>query len=118
MSDETKQGDNDADPLEQIEEHEYPGGLRLAAIVGALVLSIFLASLDTTIITTAIPSITKDFQSLQDVGWYGSAMYFPLAATQSVWGKAYKFFPVKLVFLLSIFIFEVGSLICGFLEMF
>jgi hypothetical protein len=47
MSDKTKQGDNDADPLEQIEQHEYPGGLRLAAIVGALVLSIFLASLDT-----------------------------------------------------------------------
>ena len=47
MSDKTKQGDNDADPLEQIEEHEYPGRLRLAAIVGTLVLSIFLASLDT-----------------------------------------------------------------------
>jgi hypothetical protein len=47
MSDKTKQDGNDADPLEQIEEHEYPGGLRLAAIVGALVLSIFLASLDT-----------------------------------------------------------------------
>lgn len=47
MSDKTKQGDNDVDPLEQIEEHEYPGGPRLAAIVGALALSIFLASLDT-----------------------------------------------------------------------
>jgi hypothetical protein len=30
-----------------------------------------------------------------------------------MWGKAYKYFPVKPVFLLSIFIFEVGSLICG-----
>ncbi|KAI1335898.1 putative gliotoxin efflux pump [Xylariaceae sp. FL0016] len=100
-------------PLDAIEEHEYPGGLRLTAIVIALVLSIFLASLDTTIITTAIPSITNDFHSLEDVGWYGSAMFFPLAATQSVWGKAYKYFPVKTVFLLGILIFEVGSLICA-----
>ncbi|KAI9649177.1 hypothetical protein NHQ30_001745 [Ciborinia camelliae] len=101
------------DPLDNIEEHEYPGGLRLAAIVAALILSIFLASLDTTIITTAIPSITDDFHSLEDVGWYGSAMFFPLAATQSVWGKCYKYFSVKLVFMISIAIFEIGSLLCG-----
>lgn len=32
---------------------------------------------------------------------------------QSSWGKAYKYFPLKLTFLLSIFVFELGSLICG-----
>jgi hypothetical protein len=32
------------DPVDNIEEHEYPGGLRIAAIVAALVLSIFLVS--------------------------------------------------------------------------
>ncbi|KAF2016944.1 MFS general substrate transporter [Aaosphaeria arxii CBS 175.79] len=96
-----------------IGEHEYPSTPRLVAIIASLVLSIFLASLDTTIITTAIPSITKDFHSLEDVGWYGSAMFFPLAATQSLWGKCYKYYPVKLVFLLSIIIFEGGSLICA-----
>ncbi|KAI0199361.1 putative gliotoxin efflux pump [Astrocystis sublimbata] len=101
------------DALDHIDEDEYPGGLRLTAIVVALVLSIFLASLDTTIITTAIPSITDEFHSLGDVGWYGSAMFFPLAALQSVWGKAYKYFPVKIVFLIGIFVFEVGSLICA-----
>jgi MFS family permease len=103
----------DNDPLENIEESEYPSGLKLGAIVLALTLSIFLASLDATIITTAIPSITNEFHSLEDVGWYGSAMFFPLAATQSMWGKAYKYFSVKLVFLFSILVFEVGSLICG-----
>jgi hypothetical protein len=36
----------DASPPDTIEEHEYPKGLRLTAIVTALVLSIFLASLD------------------------------------------------------------------------
>ncbi|KAH8728003.1 major facilitator superfamily transporter [Phaeosphaeriaceae sp. PMI808] len=96
-----------------IEDHEYPSGARLAAIVGALILAIFLASLDATIISTAIPSITKQFHSLQDVGWYGSAMFFPLAATQSMWGKGYKYFNIKLVFLFSIFVFEAGSLICA-----
>lgn len=32
---------------------------------------------------------------------------------QSTWGKVYKYFPIKSWFLLAIFIFEVGSLICG-----
>lgn len=32
---------------------------------------------------------------------------------QSTWGKVYKFFPLKISFLLAVFIFELGSLICG-----
>lgn len=32
---------------------------------------------------------------------------------QSSWGKAYKYFPLKITYLLSIFVFELGSLICG-----
>ncbi|KAI0144367.1 putative gliotoxin efflux pump [Xylariaceae sp. FL1272] len=113
MNDKEGADGDKANTPDAISEEEYPGGLRLAAIVVALILSIFLASLDTTIITTAIPSITNEFHSLQDVGWYGSAMFFPLAATQSVWGKAFKYFPVKVVFLVGILIFEVGSLICA-----
>lgn len=36
-----------------------------------------------------------------------------MAASQSSWGKAYKYFPLKIVILVSIGIFELGSLICG-----
>ena len=66
-----------------------------------------------TIIATAIPYITDEFHSLNQVGWYASALFLTVAATQSVWGKAFKYFPIKIVYLLSIAIFEIGSLICG-----
>ena len=66
-----------------------------------------------TIIATAIPHITDEFHSLNQVGWYASALFLTVAATQSVWGKAFKYFPIKIVYLLSIAIFELGSLICG-----
>ncbi|KAK7917793.1 hypothetical protein PG985_011401 [Apiospora marii] len=46
--------EGDASPLDAIEEHEYPDGLRLTAIVVALVLSIFLASLDTVVFLLGI----------------------------------------------------------------
>ncbi|KAK1493568.1 major facilitator superfamily transporter [Colletotrichum cuscutae] len=94
-------------------EPEYPTGIRLTFIVVALVLSIFLVALDMTIVATAIPKITDEFRGLDQVAWYGAAFFMCVAAFQSTWGKAYKYFPLKTSFLLSIFIFEVGSLICG-----
>ena len=95
------------------QEGDYPGSIALAFIVVALVLSIFLVALDMTIVATAIPQITTEFNSLDQVGWYGSAFFLTIASFQSTWGKAYKFFPLKLSFLLSILIFELGSLVAG-----
>lgn len=95
------------------DQNEYPGNIALMFIVVAVILSIFLVSLDMTIIATAIPRITDEFKSLDQVGWYGSAFFLTLASFQSTWGKGYKYFPLKVTFLLSIFIFEIGSLICG-----
>lgn len=62
---------------------------------------------------TAIPRITDDFHSINDISWYGSAFFLTLGGFQSTWGKAYKYFPLKTSFLLAIFVFELGSLICG-----
>ena len=58
---------------------EYPKAGRLFFILLALALSIFLVSLDMTIIATAIPRITDEFHSLNDVGWYGTAFFLTLA---------------------------------------
>jgi hypothetical protein len=44
---------------------------------------------------------------------YASAFFLTIASFQSTWGKAYKYFPLKPVFLIEIGIFELGSLICG-----
>ncbi|KAL4900284.1 major facilitator superfamily domain-containing protein [Aspergillus multicolor] len=77
------------------------------------VLAIFLTSLDFTIIATAIPYITAEFHSLDNVAWYGSASFLVTASFQAAWGKAYSFFPLKTVFLAAIFFFEIGSLVCA-----
>ncbi|KAM5386116.1 hypothetical protein ACJA88_002266 [Fusarium oxysporum] len=90
---------------------EYPKGLEMFFIMLALVLSITLCSLDQTIVATAVPKITDQFGRLQDISWYGSAYFLTLGAFQSLWGKIYKFFPLKISFLVSILIFELGSLI-------
>ncbi|GJC81460.1 putative efflux pump gsfJ [Colletotrichum liriopes] len=91
----------------------YPSGFKLAVIVLSLILAIFLASLDMTIVATAIPKITDEFKGLSDVSWYGSAFFLTNGGFQSSWGKAYKYFPLKYTFLAAIFVFELGSLVCG-----
>ncbi len=68
---------------------------------------------DRTIIATAVPRITDDFNSLGDTGWYGSAYLLAQCASQLLFGRIYTFYNPKWVFLVSIGLFEVGSAICG-----
>ncbi|MCJ1477933.1 MFS sugar transporter [Lambiella insularis] len=95
------------------EEPQYPQGLKLAVIMIALCLAVFLIALDNTIIATAIPRITDQFHSIEDVGWYASAYLLTTCAFQLQFGKFYTFFSIKWTFLTAIAIFEFGSLICG-----
>ncbi|KAK3936509.1 hypothetical protein QBC46DRAFT_357408 [Diplogelasinospora grovesii] len=69
----------------------YPSGLCLLLIVLALILGIFLVVLDTR---------------------HLSAFFVTLSAFWSTWGKLYKSFPLKPVFIAFSSIFEIGSLIC------
>lgn len=54
----------DGAPLEPVESSMYPGMAKLIPILVAVMLSIFLVALDMTIVATAIPKITDQFQSL------------------------------------------------------
>ena len=47
----------------------YPQGLKLGLILISIYCAVFLVALDRTIIATALPRITDDFHSFDDVGW-------------------------------------------------
>ncbi|KAJ7124545.1 major facilitator superfamily protein [Mycena epipterygia] len=100
-------------PTPAVFEPEYPTGLRLGLLLFALAISVFLVALDNTIIATAVPKITDHFNSLDDVGWYGSAYLLTSASFQLLWGRFYTFLSIKWVYIAAITIFEFGSLICG-----
>jgi EmrB/QacA subfamily drug resistance transporter len=109
----TVEKEAEAEEATEQDEPEYPTGVKLTIIIAALALAVFLMALDNTIIATAIPKITDHFNSLTDVGWYGSAYLLTTCALQLFFGKLYTFFKIKTVFLTAIFIFEVGSAVCG-----
>jgi MFS family permease len=70
-------------------------------------------ALDNTILATAVPRITDQFNALDDIGWYGSAYLLTTCALQLIFGKMYTFYNIKWIYLGAIFPFEVGSLVCG-----
>jgi len=68
-------------PTQPTDEIAYPSGSRVVIIITALCLAVFLVALDQTIIATAIPRITDRFNSIADIGWYGSVSFFSIQAT-------------------------------------
>ncbi|CAI6336752.1 unnamed protein product [Periconia digitata] len=86
---------------------------RLTVVIGSLCLAIFLHGLDINIVSVAIPKITTEFNSLDDIAWYGSSYLLTVTAFQPLFGNLYKYFPVKPGYLASIFIFEIGSIVCA-----
>lgn len=92
---------------------QYISGWKLVAVMTGITLTCFLVLLDVSILVTAIPSITTDFHSLFDIGWYGSAYNLASCALQPLSGKLYTYLSAKWTFLSFFFIFEAGSLICA-----
>ncbi|KAK3681283.1 major facilitator superfamily domain-containing protein [Podospora appendiculata] len=92
---------------------QYSTGMRLWLINIAAASIMFLALLDSSIISTAIPVITSEFHSMLDIGWYGAAYQLANACMQPLAGKFFTFFNSKPTFLVFFAIFEIGSFVCG-----
>ncbi|KAF4815149.1 Efflux pump aflT [Colletotrichum tropicale] len=91
----------------------YVQGIPLACVVAGLTLAVFCLSLDRTILATAVPRITTDFNSLGDVAWYGSSYLLTTCCFQLMYGKLYAELHVPYVFFVALAIFEVGSIVCA-----
>ncbi|RDW82726.1 hypothetical protein BP6252_03838 [Coleophoma cylindrospora] len=102
-----------ATPTDVAEEETYLTGAKLYQVLIAVTLAGYITTLDSSIVATAIPRITDRFNSLPDVGWYGSAYLISLCACQPSSGKLYENHSLKYVFFSFLVTFEVGSLLCG-----
>ena len=98
---------------DQNDDSKYPRGAKLWILTFGLCLAIFVVALDNTIIAAAIPRITTVFDSLNDVGWYGSSYLLTTTSLQPSFGKIYTYFDVKWTYLSALIIFELGSVLCA-----
>jgi hypothetical protein len=79
---------------------------RLLLVTTSLCLAAVLYGLDMNIIGVAVPVITTQFHSLDDIAWYSAAYLLAITAFQPAFGNVYKYFPAKRVFGGSVFVFE------------
>lgn len=87
---------------------------RMGLIMVALSMACFLAILDTSIITTALPTIANHFHATQiSYSWIGSSYLLTQSAFTPLWGKLSDIFGRKPTVLLANVIFFVGSLVCA-----
>ena len=98
--------DGEATEEDQDDESKYLTGFPLIILTIGLCLTTFVVALDNTIIATAIPRITTAFNSLGDVGWYGSSYLLTTCSLQPPFGKVYTYFDVKWTYLFALTLFE------------
>lgn len=93
------------------DETRYPTGIRFWLILLCSAIVLVFMGLDTSIVSTAVPSITDEFHTVADVGWYSSAFRLCASAFAFMFGKIYTLFPVRPVFLASTALSVCGSLL-------
>jgi EmrB/QacA subfamily drug resistance transporter len=89
------------------------GRRRVRLIFGALMLVLLLASLDQTIVSTALPTIVGDLGGISKLSWVVTAYLLSSTVVGPLYGKLGDLYGRKVVLQSAIVIFLVGSALCG-----
>src|SRR5216110_3289197 len=92
-------------------EVQQPQRVRL--IFAALLLVLLLASLDQTIVSTALPTIVGDLGGIQHLSWVVTAYLLAATISGPLYGKLGDLYGRKVVLQAAIVLFLAGSALCG-----
>ncbi len=86
---------------------------QILTILSGLILGMFLAALDQTIVSTAIRTIGDDLNGLSVQAWVTTAFLITSTIATPLFGKLSDIYGRKPFFMLAISIFIAGSMLCG-----
>src|SRR5271170_2853335 len=86
---------------------------RVLVIIGALLLGMFLAALDQTIVSTALPTIVADLHGASHLSWIVVAYLLAATVSTPLWGKLGDQYGRKGFFQAAIVLFLIGSVLSG-----
>ena len=87
---------------------------RINIITAGVILSLFLASMESTVVATAMPSIVAQLGGLSIYSWVFSIYMLTSTTTVPIYGKISDIFGRKRVYTFSMVLFLFGSILCGF----
>lgn len=102
-----------AETAAAVEEISPAEHRRILVVLFALMLGMFLAALDQTIVATALPTIAGDLHGLNHLSWVVTAYLLASTISTPLWGKLGDLYGRKKLFQLSVVIFLVGSMLSG-----
>jgi EmrB/QacA subfamily drug resistance transporter len=86
---------------------------QILVIMSGLMLGMFLAALDQTIVTTALTRISEDFHHLNLYSWVVTSYLLTSTVTTPLYGKISDMFGRKAIFQFAIVLFLAGSVLSG-----
>jgi EmrB/QacA subfamily drug resistance transporter len=87
--------------------------MSLRLVFGGLMLVLFLAALDQTIVATALPTIVGDLGGLNHISWVVTAYLLAQTVVTPLYGKLGDQYGRKVVLQFALTVFLVGSALCG-----
>jgi EmrB/QacA subfamily drug resistance transporter len=96
-----------------VEESGTLTGAALRTVFIALMLGMFLAALDQTIVSVALPKIVTDLGALDHISWVVTSYLLASTISTPIYGKLGDMYGRKPVFLVAILIFLAGSMLAG-----
>ncbi|MEX3617907.1 MDR family MFS transporter [Paenibacillus glucanolyticus] len=82
-------------------------------VVAGLLLGIFMAAIDNTIVATALSTIIRDLQGFDQVVWVTSIYMVAVMAGTPIFGKLSDMYGRKRFFIFGLVVFLIGSALCG-----
>lgn len=89
-----------------------PSNRRVLLIVG-LMLSLFMASMESTVVATAMPTIASELGGLDRYSWVFSIYLLASTTTVPIFGKLSDVYGRLPIYLSAMLLFLAGSLLCG-----
>ena len=86
---------------------------RTILITAGLMLSLFLASMESTVVSTGMPTIVSQLGGLESYSWVFTAFMLASTTTVPLYGKLSDLFGRRPVFVAAMAIFLIGSALCG-----
>lgn len=85
-------------------------------VLVSIMLAMFMAAIEGTIVATAMPSIVADLGGFSLFSWVFSAFLLAQAVTIPIYGKLADLYGRKPIFFIGVIIFLIGSILCGLAE--
>src|ERR1700734_3273310 len=85
----------------------------LSLVIGGLLLGILMASMDNTIVSTAMGNIVGELGGMDKFVWVTSAYMVAEMAGMPIFGKLSDMYGRKRFFIFGIIVFMGGSALCG-----